>query len=177
VDEPTIRARLPQTITRVPTIIIPTVNKKLVADEIFMWLKSLKVSKDQIKKNITSNVSVEKSKSKQPIGFITQEMSGISDMYAYTTIDEVPRHMYTACTELDKNTIFTAPETQKTISKKEQDINTKNLENKRIQQNTEISELFKKQQDNIQYLQDRRKKTEDLINHIVEKHQNDISKM
>jgi hypothetical protein len=179
VDDPMIRAKLPPAITKVPTIIIPSMNKKLVADEIFMWLKSLKASKEQRKQNITSNVNVEnmKNKSKQPIGYINQEMSGISDMYAYTTIDEVPRHTYTACTELDKNTIFTAPETQSAVTKKEHDMYAKTLERKRNQQDTEITDLFKKQQDNIHYLQERRKKTENLINQIVEKHQHDISQI
>lgn len=176
VDEPIIRTRLPPAITRVPTIIIPSMNKKLVADEIFMWLKTLKASKEQRKQNISTNVNTEnmQNRGKQPIGFINNEMSGISDMYAYTTIDEVPRHTYTACNELDKNTIFTAPETRNVVTKKEHEIYAKALDQKRIQQDTEISDLFKKQQENIQYMQERRKKTENLINQIVEKHQHDI---
>ena len=174
VDDPNVRNNLPKGITKLPTLIVPSMNKKLEASEIFMWLKTIKSSKEQRKQDYDTTHVEPQTNIRQPNGFVSQEMTGISDMYAFTSIDEIPRHSYTACNELDKNTIFTAQEPSK---EHQQPAQTKSLEQKRTQQDGDINELFKKQHENIKILQEKRKRTDNLINNIVDKHQTDIMQM
>jgi hypothetical protein len=108
-----------------------------------------------------------------PIGFVIQEMSGISDTYAYTTVDQVPRHTYSTYNEID-NKIYTAPKDEGKIT-----INNKNshlsfIKRKREEQDELINDIFKKQVDNIHILNAKRQETEKTIQNIVNKQQENI---
>lgn len=190
VDIESVRRALPQGINRVPTTIIPSINKKLVADEIFQWLQSVKMSRlqhsniqptvmqQQIQRaqqnnNRNGNQQVQ-NRQTGPIGFVSQEMSGLSDTYAYTNVDEVPRHSYVSCTELDKNTIFTAPEKQSKITQSLQPNFIKDAERKRKEQDETINNLFNEQHKNIDFINTKRRETDHVINKIVENQQQKI---
>lgn len=194
VDIESVRRALPPGINRVPTAIIPSMNKKLVADEIFQWLQSLKMSRLQHsnvqptimqqrmqhtqQNNCNGNQPVQQQIQRPgqagPIGFVSQEMSGLSDTYAYTTVDEVPRHSYVSCAELDKNTIFTAPEKQSKITQSLQPNFIKDAERKRKEQDESINQLFKEQHKNIDFINTKRRETDNVIDKIVENQQQKI---
>ena len=195
VDIESVRRTLPPGINRVPTAIIPSINKKLVADEIFQWLQAVKASRLQHsniqptvmqqriqraqQNNCNGNQQSQQQIQQKPsqagfIGFAPQEMSGLSDTYAFTTVDEVPRHSYVSCTEMDKNTIFTAPEKQSKITQSLQPNFIKDAEKKRKEQDESINQLFKEQQKNINFINTKRKETNNVIDKIVENQQQKI---
>lgn len=187
VDSENVRNKLPPAINKVPTAIIPSIGKKYVADEIFNWVQSLKMVRKQhaqpLQNNIshTSSVCLNNPKTPQspqthanPIGFVTHEMSGLSDTYAYTTVDEVPRHSYVSCSEIDKSNIFTAPEKQSKITQSIQPNYIKDIERKRKEQDETIENIFKQQQQNMEYINAKRKETDIVISKIVENQQQKI---
>jgi hypothetical protein len=197
VDDENVRRSLPPQIKRVPTAMIPAINKIFVADEIFQWLQSIKMTRIQHSSAQSNNINqqtlpsrqtVNNSHNKQspnnqprtqtcpagPIGFVSHEMSGLSDMYAYTTVDEIPRHTYLSCNELDKSTIFTAPEKQAKITLGIQPSFIKDIERKRKDQDDSIDQIFKAQQKNIDIINVKRRETDNVINQIVEKQQQKI---
>lgn len=113
VDDIRVRNSLPRSITTVPTIIIPSIHKQFVAGEIFRWLQSIKSSniQQEARPMKASNVdNKQQQKGNNPIGFVSQEMAGLSDSYAYTSVDIVPQHTYLTCADMDKYKIYTAPE-------------------------------------------------------------------
>jgi len=200
IDDERVRRQLPSTIKRVPTIIIPSMNKQLVADEIFIWLQNLKQSRNQYantEMQMENNQQPEKKEIRtghkrqedipkppqiinqtgciQPLAFIAQEMSGLSDTYAYTTIDQAPRHTYLSCSDLDKNTIFTAPpeDEQKIKLTKHRSYITE-LSKKREEQDQSINEIVGKQIQNIDYIKQKQLDAERVINKIVERQQQNI---
>lgn len=198
VDIESVRRALPQDINIVPTAIIPSINKKLVADKIFHWLQSVKMARQQhsniqptaiqqrIQRTQQNNYNGNQPPPQQiqqrpnqtgPIGFVSQEMTGLSDTYAYTTVDEVPRHSYVSCAELDKNTIFTAPEKQSKITQSLQPNFIKDAERKRKEQDESIDQLFKEQHKNIDFINAKRRETDNVIDKIVENQQQKILNM
>lgn len=188
VDDIRVRKSIPSTITRVPTVIIPSLNKVFVANDIFKWLQTLKMARIQ---NSMSSQQIQTHQNNEtlpqgkptpqnpdsrsnPIGFVQHEMSGVSDAYAYTTINEVPRHTYMSCTELDKSTIFTAPEKQSKITQCIQPEFIKDAERKRREQDELIGQLFQTQQKNIDAINAKRNEMNNVICSIVEKQQHNI---
>jgi len=144
---------LPKYITTVPTMIVSTINKPLVAAETFEWIKNMKFIKNQMiqdmnKKLIQQNlVNMTKTNLSGPLGFIQQEMNGYSDNYAFQdpNIDKAFPHSYLGLGEEDKNAIFTAPEQNK-MSKDDQTKKIKEVHNFREQQDKEFSGIMKQQQ-------------------------------
>lgn len=208
VDDSMVRQKLPPGINRVPTIIIPSINKILVADDIFVWLRSIKMDKIQhstahindgnhltsTRNNPTHKHTNEPENRKlsdlnhrtddkvktnieqinAPIGFVSHEMSGLSDKYAYTTTDEVPRHTYVSYNELDKNTIFTAPEKQAKINHSLQPNYIKDIERKRREQDDSINQIYKQHHQNIDVITMKYRETDNKIEQIVENQQKKI---
>jgi len=145
--------KLPQNM-RVPTMIVINLNKPLVAQETFEWVKQMKfirhqqimdINKKIIQQNILNNVDGTK---KGPIGYDDELMAGISDKFAFTKMDNPLPHAYFNVNEEDKNAIFTAPIDKIRISKTDQLKLTKDLESKRNQQDTDYSSFMKQQQIN-----------------------------
>jgi hypothetical protein len=171
VDNQDVRRKLPKTVKMVPTMIIPSISKQLVAKEIFDWLyRSRSVKSAQETEPETSQKT-----NKNPIGFASNEMVGLSDMYAYTSVDITPTRSYVSCSEIDKLSIFTAPEKQAKITKGITDTVIKTIEHKRDTQNQEIKSVIDQQQKNIEYVNHKRLETERIINDIVNKQQNNIA--
>ena len=142
--------KLPQNMI-VPTMIVININKPLVAQETFEWIKQMKFIRQQqimdINKRIIQNNNNELIK-KGPIGFDNEIMAGISDKFAFTKTDAPLPHSYFGVNEEDKHAIFTAPPEKDKISKIEQNKLIKDLESKRIDQDNNYNTLMKQQQMN-----------------------------
>lgn len=179
--------KLPQYVSRVPTVIIPSMKKILVADQIFQWLQIIRTSQQQLKSDLQNSNTTDATPQKQikqsteqkgnnPIGFITSEMSGISDTYAYTNVDAVPQHTYTDCRDVGKNQIFTAPE-QHRITTSTQKTFMERINTDRQIQDREISKVLTEQKQNINIIDEKMEERNKLINTIVEQQQQNISTM
>lgn len=204
VDDERVFARLPKIITRVPTIIIPSLNKQLVANEIFIWLQNLKQMKNQRSQFTSEKMQLENNQTQQdrrevrtghkreepmrhnnqppppmqanqPLGFISQEMGGLSDSYAYTTIDQAPRHSYLSYSDLGKDGIFTAPESKEKIEPRNQKNYLTDLRKRREEQDNSISEIIEKQIQNIDYVKQKQMETDRIISKIVDRQQQNIN--
>lgn len=145
--------KLPPQITMVPTMMVTNINKLLVGQETFEWVKQIKFFRQQQaigenKSIIQQNTFTKRNQnSTGPIGYDDELMGGISDKFAFTKVDNPLPHCYFNVGEEDKNAIFTAPEQIK-INKDEQFKLIKNLESRRDEQNTEYMNIMKQQQVN-----------------------------
>lgn len=103
-------ASIPKHITKVPAIITSDTNRLYMADDAFKWLHAVKYMRQSVKDN---NIITKKNESiNQPIDqrtFISSEMTGISDNFAYTNIDTPLPKSFMGYKDDDKHTIFTAP--------------------------------------------------------------------
>lgn len=140
--------KLPQNMI-VPTMIVINVNKPLVAQETFNWVKQMKfirqqqimdINKKIIQQNINNNIK------KGPIGYDDEIMAGVSDKFAFTKRDDPLPHAYFGINEEEKNIIFTPPPEQEKISKMEQGKILKEIETRRSQQDTEYNSFMKQKQ-------------------------------
>lgn len=169
-------ANLPKEITRVPTVIIPSLRKQLVADQIFQWIQTLRENKQQAKTATTQPILPTSTKPIGPIGFIKTEMAGLSDTYAYTNVDTAPQHTYIACDEVGKNQIFTAPEQDRiTINTQKTYIDTLNIQRK--SQDREISKVLDIQKQGAHIINSKIVDRDKLMNTIVEQQQQKIANM
>ncbi|GAG63293.1 unnamed protein product, partial [marine sediment metagenome] len=111
----------PPQIKMVPTMIVAGVNKPLVAEAAFKWIEGAKFRRQQElgdtnKRIIQQNlVNMAQNNKKGPLGFVEQEMAGISDTFAYKDIDKPLSHNYVGAGEDNKNVIFTAPDRKRTL--------------------------------------------------------------
>ncbi len=142
---------LPSHITAVPTMIVANINKPLVCNEAFEWVNNMKFLRQQNlmmmnKKIIMQQNLMRMANKKGPHGFLKDEMSGVSDNFAYVKIDNPLPHTYVNINN-DKNAIFTAPEQGK-INKDEQKKRLKNMVDQRKDQDSQYSDIMKKQQMN-----------------------------
>lgn len=142
--------QLPQNMI-VPTMIVININKPLVAQETFEWVKQMKfirqqqimdINKKIIQQNLVNNDTIKKG----PIGFDNEIMTGISDKFAFTKIDSPLPHSYFGVNEEDKNAIFTAPHDSVKISKGEQNKLIQELQSKRKDQDDGYTTIMKQQQ-------------------------------
>ena len=197
-----------------PILVIPSIGKQLVGNEIFIWLKSCKVAKLQqeqingiqlgvqqalqaqqqaqmrqiqmqqemrLRRQIQEQQQVEQNKKggvqinrNNPNGFIGSEMTGLSDTYAFTSVDIAPAHSYQTCNDMDKNCIFTAPEQKNKITESVQPTYITVINSKRAEQEKEIEEIYDNQRKHIDVLKQRYEETDKIIDQIVAKQQNAI---
>lgn len=133
----------------VPTMIVVNLNRPLVAQETFEWIKQMKFIRQQqimdVNKRIIQQNQIN-SIQKGPMGFDNEIMGGISDKFAFTKRDDALPHAYVGVGEDDKNAIFTAPIEQKKMDKSEQIRNIKHLEDNRNAQDNEYANYMKQQQ-------------------------------
>jgi hypothetical protein len=124
VDNMNIQMLTSKGITRVPTMIIGNTNKILIAGETFEWVKSMKFfrQKQSNQQTLIQNKVFEEKKPVNRFEYVSEEMNGISDSYAYTKIDNPqPKSFYYKGAEDEtKNAIFTAPEIQKKMRESDQ---------------------------------------------------------
>lgn len=183
--------RIPDIITRVPTLVISSTHQILVADEIFHWLDGIRNSRCQRKNDLRSsgnenaneqeqhknNKQPEKQQSKNPSGFVNGEMDGLSDTYAYTKLEITPQHSYLKYDDLGQDSIYTAPEEKTKINESKSSKITRELERKRYEQDNDIHNLFVKQQKNKKILEKRNKESDNLIVSIVSKQNEDLKNL
>ena len=139
---------------RVPTMFVVGLNKPLVGQETFEWIKQIKFIRQQqsmdinkriIQNNTMNNVNNIK---KGPLGYDDDILAGISDKFAFTKKDEALPHAYFGVNDDAKNIIFTAPEEKQKINKSLQQKLINDLESKRNEQNTIFSNHMKQEQHN-----------------------------
>jgi len=135
---------------KVPTMRVINVNRPLVAQETFEWVNQMKFIRQQqvmdINKKIIQQNVLNANIKKGPIGFDEKIMSGLSDEFALIKIDDPLPHAYFNVGQEDKNIIFTAPQESDTISKQTQNKMIKDLESRRLQQDTEHKTFMKQKQ-------------------------------
>lgn len=179
IDDP--RVRIPKGVDKVPTAIIPSMNLKLVGNEIFQWIQNLKRGRtDKLHNQSNGNIiqDTQNPISKMgPIGFVPQEMGGLSDNYAYTTVDAVPIHSYVRCSDMDKNTIYTGNAGKDSDDKLTEQAYSSaicTMKRQRGDQELQLKEIFDKQHKNIRMFADHCDETDKKIDEIVKKHQANI---
>jgi hypothetical protein len=141
--------RLPPQITKVPTMCVINLNRPLVAQETFEWVKQMKFIRQQQvmelnKKIILQNVNNESKRG--PIGFDDEIHSGISDKFAFTKSDNPLPHMYVGAGEEDKHSIFTAPKETQKISSIDQKKLIRDIEERRTKQDDDNAVNMKQKQ-------------------------------
>lgn len=135
----------------IPTMTVVNLNRPLSGQETFEWIKQMKfirqqqimdVNKRIIQQNQMNNIN----KSSGPICYDPDIMGSVSDKFALTKGDDALPQSYVGTNEDDKHVIFTAPIEKKKMDKKEQMKNMQELENKRLNQDSEYGNLMKQQQ-------------------------------
>jgi hypothetical protein len=143
--------KIPPQITTVPTMFVTNINRPLVAQETFEWIKQTKFIRQQQvmdlnKKIILQNTLNNEQSKKGPVGYDDEMMAGISDKFAFTKIDNPLPHAYFGIGEEDKHVIFTAPKEQQKMSSNDQKKLIKEIEERRTQQDNNYSVLMKQKQ-------------------------------
>lgn len=142
---------LPKHIQYVPTMIVANINKPLVARDAFEWVSNMKYIRQQniieqnkklIQKNNNNNINT------GPRGFVSIEMNEFSDKFAFADnkIDISLPQSFVDVNDLDKNSIFTVPESKDKISSKELKDNIKKIANSRDKQDEEFNSVWIEQQ-------------------------------
>jgi hypothetical protein len=140
-----------QGISVVPTMIMPSQNRILSGKNTFEWIESIRFFNQQkeqeIRKmqgtqsNIVKNdVFQHKKKQDSRFEYVKEEMSGVSDEYAYLNYDNPQPKSFQYKGQDNKNAIFTAPEIKNKLSESEQNKLLKDQEKIREFQNKEANE-------------------------------------
>jgi hypothetical protein len=142
--------KIPPHIKMVPTMIVSNMNKPLEGQAAFEWIQQMKFLKQSHTTNSNQQNIINKNmlnipKNNGPIAFVEQEMTGISDGFAYTKTDKPLTHSFFNYKSEDKSTIFTAPEQGK-LGISEQSKRIKDIEEKRNVQDQEYTKSMKDQQ-------------------------------
>ena len=163
---------IPPAITVTPTIIIRGNATPYVAGDAFVWMNKIKQWKinEQMKRvssmqqqylqgmagNLGMNTNTLNGTGMENVlGFSQEEMSGMSDIFAYLMDDSAIQHTYFDCVNLGKEMIYTAPQEKKKETEEERQAGadrqkhvTAKLENDRKKQDKEFKkniEDFRKQ--------------------------------
>jgi hypothetical protein len=159
IDDP--NNKIPNIVTEVPTMIVTTINKPMIAKEIFEWIQSVKFMKQS---NANNTVTPNKKEKIGPLGFVSQEMSGFSDSFAYKDIDMAQPHTFVSINNNDeKNAIFTAPEHGK-INSDIQNEKIKNLKQSRDEQDKNYNIYLKNKHQYLESKINNNKNTENTNN-------------
>lgn len=105
-----IEHKLPNYITETPALCLINFPKPIFGDATFKWLETIKQTKQKVNYNVIES---------GPIGFIIEEMSGLSDNFAYQNIESAQPKSFFSLEYKNNDFIFTAPEQEK-IKEKEQ---------------------------------------------------------
>jgi hypothetical protein len=146
--------KLPPQITSVPTMIVTGINKPLLAKESFEWVNKMKFLKqyNNNKNNINNNNNNNNINMQEYQGFMSNEMSGLSDSYAFLNFDNAMQQSYSDATG-QNSAIFTAPEKDK-ITRYDQKKMLDEATETRKQQEKTYSGLMKEAQINMLMLKD-----------------------
>ena len=139
-------------LTNVPTLIVPSIQKPLIAKEAFEWLSNMKfmTQQRQIEMNRQiiqqSATKFNQSGNDNVLGFFKPEMGGFSDNYAFTSADVAQHQSFFGYKDEDNNAIFTSPESTKKITNSEFTKQKQVLEKDRGKQSAELKKFQEKQQ-------------------------------
>lgn len=132
---------VPKDIEKVPTMIVEGVDKPLVENAIYEWIKQIKFLQHKIN-TIQTNVM---NKNNEPIGWIENEMYGKSDGYAYKDVDKAMTHAYTGINEQGTG-IYTPKESIKKINTMQQFNLINDIKTNRTDQDATYEQINKEQQ-------------------------------
>lgn len=153
-------ANIPKTIQRVPAIITADTKQLYMGGDVFKWLQSIKYMRQQqiveqqklmeqnrkiIQYNIYKNMNVQ-NQTNAPKSFLTSEMSGVSDTFAYTDIDLAQPKSFQEYGRDDSNIIVTPPVESRGLSREQQKNMTGDIENRRKEQDKIFNETMKQGQ-------------------------------
>jgi hypothetical protein len=141
----------------VPTMIIKGINKPLQGKETVQWVTQTKfitqkriadMQKTLVQHNMMKMMM--QNKNSGPIGF-SQELTGFSDQFAYTTVDQPVPHAFVGYKDYEKNHIFTAKEVGKLKDKEMKQIiattektrKEEEIQNKELMEKRQLMELIK----------------------------------
>lgn len=134
----------PKNIKIVPTMIVASIAKPLIAKEIFDWIDQIKYINKQ------KEMDSKKSNENDLLGFHSFEMSSISDSYAHTDIDEPMTQSYLPCDKFHKaDAIITFPEHNAKLNKNLLKLKTDELINNRTEEVNIFSKMLKDKNDKL----------------------------
>jgi hypothetical protein len=137
---------------RIPTMTVVDLNKPLVAEETFEWVKRIKfMRQNQVmdtNKRIIQTNNNNNNIDTGPVGYDDKLFGGISDTFALTKSDMALPHAYVGANDTDKNVIFTAPQDNVKLNRDDQQKMMKMLGDKRSIQDENIGLLMKQGQIN-----------------------------
>jgi len=133
---------IPKEITKVPTMIVIGMDKLVIENEIFEWIKQVKFLRHNINSIQNNNIV----KSNEPIGWIENEMYGKSDGYAYKDVDKAMIHSYSGVGE-PSDAIYTPKQSLKDkITVKQQFNLINNIKSNRVDQDKVYEQVNAEQQ-------------------------------
>ncbi len=106
--------QIPKIIQTVPALLIPQMNKIMQGKETFMWIQTMQ--QNMIRANMMKNAQTN-----GPDGYMTSEMSGFSDSFAYTDNESALPKSFLPCGRDDEYSIFTGLELPKLSDKQLED--------------------------------------------------------
>jgi len=143
---------IPPAITVTPTLIIRNVPTPYVAGDAFAWVNKMKQWKlnEQMKRmsglqqqylqKIAGNLGMNSSEVENIAGFSQEEMSGMSDMFAFWNEENPLQHTYFDCGNIGKEMIYAPPKEESTLSEKK----FKENQTKMLQERSKQDAVFKK---------------------------------
>lgn len=145
--------KIPDGITKVPAIVSADTKKLYLAGEAFQWINSIKyvrnntnIEQQQNNKLILNNNNERNNNQLGPKNFVSSEMFGISDDYAYISIDLAhPKNFQQYGTNVE-DAIITPQENTSKINKNTLSKYVQNIEKLRDSQSKQFSEIMKQGQ-------------------------------
>jgi len=146
------RDNIPKNIKKVPAIITTDTQQIYMGNDVFKWLQGVRYMRQQqmmeynkkiIQHNIYKNMQ---NQMNAPKSFLTSEMSGVSDTFAYTDIDLAQPKSFQEYGKDDSNIIYTPPKDSSKLGKRQQENIINDIENKRKEQDKIFNENMKQGQ-------------------------------
>lgn len=146
---------IPTCITKVPAIITAEPKQLFLSNDVFKWLQGIKYMKqqqinlnEQNKKIIQYNTykNMQAQNSNGPSCFMSTEMTGFSDNFAYTKMDMPQPKNFQEYGKEHLEVILTPPKEDNKINNHQQKKKILDIENKRNQQDKQFSENMKHEQ-------------------------------
>lgn len=137
---------IPIQITKIPAAVIPRINRILEAQDLLVFIQQLIAPPDPTKTQVyreietpATNELPERPSKKNILGFVKDEMSGLSNSYTFFNVDIKPQHINPEASKKDHN-IFTAQELNKITAEEQK----RRLEERKREDN-EIHKILENQ--------------------------------
>ena len=138
--------------SKVPMLIVNDINVPLVGKNCLKWVNGIRMMQQKnmveaMNKRIVLKNMMMKGKN-GPIAYVTNEMDGFSDDFAYTKSDHAQPHQYVSATLDNHNPIYTGPDQGK-LSERDQKKKLQELKQIRENQQEEFSDKMIQEQAKI----------------------------